>query len=56
MSSSKSKYKIGDEKYVLKQGDSIYFDSTKPHAFRNPGKDTAVAIWTGTPWGPVDES
>ncbi|MFP3390708.1 helix-turn-helix domain-containing protein [Brevibacillus sp. SIMBA_040] len=47
---------IGDEKYVLKQGDSIYFDSTKPHAFRNPGKDPAVAIWTGTPWGPVDES
>ncbi|GIO07007.1 hypothetical protein J31TS6_30350 [Brevibacillus reuszeri] len=34
----------------------LNFDSTKPHAFRNPGKDTAVAIWTGTSWGPVDES
>lgn len=47
---------IGDETYLLKQGDSIYFDSTKPHAFRNPGTEPAIAIWTGTPWVPIDES
>ena len=45
---------IGDETYLLKQGDSIYFDSTHPHAFRNPGNLPAVAIWTGTPWEPVN--
>ncbi|MED1794796.1 helix-turn-helix domain-containing protein [Brevibacillus nitrificans] len=47
---------LGDEKILLKQGDSIYFDSTKPHAFRNPGDTPAVAIWTGTPWVPIDEN
>lgn len=45
---------IGEETYLLKQGDSIYFDSTHPHAFRNPGDCPAVAIWTGTPWEPIN--
>lgn len=45
---------IGDEKYLLKKGDSIYFDSTYPHAFRNPGTSPAIAIWAGTPWEPIN--
>ena len=46
---------IGNESYLLKQGDSIYFDSTHPHAFRNPGETPSIAIWTGTPWEPINE-
>ncbi|WP_256815798.1 helix-turn-helix domain-containing protein [Cytobacillus sp. Bac17] len=47
---------IGTQRYLLKQGDSIYFDSTNPHAFRNPGDSQTVAIWTGTPWEPINKS
>ncbi|MEU5404175.1 cupin domain-containing protein [Streptomyces sp. NPDC005963] len=37
--------RTGDEEYVLKQGDSIAFDSLTPHVFRNAGTTTARAIW-----------
>ena len=35
--------------YVLKAGDSISYPSTKPHWYRNPGKETVEAIWIITP-------
>ena len=35
--------------YELSEGDSIYFDSTRPHRFHNPNDTEAVAIWVVTP-------
>jgi quercetin dioxygenase-like cupin family protein len=33
-----------DETFMLEPGDSLYFDSSSPHAFRAVGKKTALAI------------
>lgn len=30
-------YSVGGETYLLHQGDSLLFDATKPHGFKNPG-------------------
>ena len=35
--------------HVLKPGDSISYASTKPHWYRNPGKEAVEAIWIITP-------
>lgn len=35
--------------YFLKKGDSIYFNSSIPHAVKNVGKGKAEAIWVVTP-------
>ena len=35
--------------YVLKKGDSIYFNSSTPHSFRNTGKEETEAVWVITP-------
>ena len=35
--------------HVLKAGDSISYASTRPHWYRNPGKDPVEAIWIITP-------
>ncbi|MFA6358978.1 MAG: XRE family transcriptional regulator [Candidatus Omnitrophota bacterium] len=35
--------------YTLKKGDSIYFNSSIPHTFRNIGKEKAEALWVDTP-------
>jgi len=35
--------------YILKKGDSIYFNSSIPHAFRNIGAEKAEALWVDTP-------
>lgn len=40
---------LNDIVYVLKKGDSIYFNSSVPHAFRNLGKEDAEAVWVVTP-------
>ncbi len=45
---------IEDRRYHLKKGDSIYFDSSYPHSFFNPGQEDAIGIWAGTPWRPLD--
>jgi transcriptional regulator with XRE-family HTH domain len=37
--------KIEEETYLLREGDSISFESTLPHSFHNPGDKPAVAIW-----------
>lgn len=35
--------------YRLKEGDTIYFDSSRPHRLSNPGDGEAVAIWVVAP-------
>jgi quercetin dioxygenase-like cupin family protein len=40
---------LNKTKYTLKKGDSIYFNSSIPHAFRNLGKLKAEALWVITP-------
>ena len=41
---------LDDTSYVLESGDSIYFESSTPHSFRNPSSiETAEALWIDTP-------
>lgn len=40
---------LNESKYVLKKGDSIYFNSSIPHFFRNIYKGTTEALWVVTP-------
>ena len=35
--------------YLLNPGDSFFFISDKPHAYRNPGNVTTRVIWINTP-------
>ncbi|HXM97391.1 MAG TPA: cupin domain-containing protein [Candidatus Dormibacteraeota bacterium] len=37
------------EHYVLKPGDSLYFESSMPHRWKNPGKVEAWLLWVNTP-------
>ncbi len=40
---------IGGEKHSLKRGDSLYFDASLPHSFKNSGKTEAEAICIVSP-------
>ena len=40
---------LEEEKYVLFQGDSVYFESHVPHRWRNSGEEEAVVVWAITP-------
>jgi transcriptional regulator with XRE-family HTH domain len=40
---------ISNEVHLLKTGDSFYFPSDLPHAYRNPGKTKMRAVWINTP-------
>ena len=40
---------IRDKEYLLKEGDSITFDSSEPHAKVNPGKVRCTCVWANTP-------
>ncbi|CAE6951280.1 MULTISPECIES: cupin domain-containing protein [Pseudomonas] len=40
---------VGTETYILEQGDSYYFDSSKPHRFRNPFDVPAKLVSATTP-------
>lgn len=40
---------IGGERYVLEEGDSVYFSSTIPHAVRLIGDRASKAIWFSSP-------
>lgn len=40
---------IEGEKYILHEGDSIYFDSTKPHIYENYDDNECISIWAMTP-------
>jgi transcriptional regulator with XRE-family HTH domain len=37
------------EHYVLRTGDSLYFESSTPHRWRNPGHSEAWILWVNTP-------
>jgi DNA-binding transcriptional MerR regulator/quercetin dioxygenase-like cupin family protein len=39
----------GDEHYRLKPGDSLYFESSTPHRWRNPGRSESWLLWVNTP-------
>lgn len=39
----------GRERYRLGPGDSMYFESSAFHAWRNPGTDVTVLLWINTP-------
>ena len=38
-----------EEHYKLKAGDSLYFESSTPHRWRNPGKSESWVLWINTP-------
>lgn len=40
---------VGSEVYHLKKGDAYYFDSTRPHRFRNPFEETCEIVSATTP-------
>jgi transcriptional regulator with XRE-family HTH domain/transposase-like protein len=37
------------EHYRLKPGDSLYFESSTPHRWKNPGRSEAWVLWINTP-------
>jgi len=37
------------ERYLLKSGDSLYFESSMPHRWRNPGRTESWILWVNTP-------
>jgi len=39
----------GGEHYRLRQGDSLYFESSTPHRWKNPGRSEACLLWINTP-------
>jgi len=39
----------GKEYYALKQGDSLYFESSTPHRWKNSGRREAWVLWVNTP-------
>ncbi len=39
----------GNEHYHLKPGDSLYFESSTPHRWKNPGRSEAWVLWVNTP-------
>ncbi len=40
---------IGGTNYTLRSGDSLYFDSSTPHEWHNPGKRETLVLWINTP-------
>ncbi|HLV86007.1 MAG TPA: cupin domain-containing protein [Candidatus Sulfotelmatobacter sp.] len=40
---------LGDQQYLLKSGDSFYFESATPHRWRNPGDKETLLLWVNTP-------
>ncbi|MGZ4788631.1 MAG: cupin domain-containing protein [Terriglobales bacterium] len=40
---------IGGREYRLRGGDSLYFDSSIPHEWNNPGKRETLVLWINTP-------
>jgi quercetin dioxygenase-like cupin family protein len=37
------------EHYVLKPGDSLYFESSTPHCWKNSGRSETWLLWVNTP-------
>lgn len=40
---------IESEVFLLHEGDSFHFDSSRPHRYRNPGKSKTIVVWVMTP-------
>jgi DNA-binding transcriptional MerR regulator/mannose-6-phosphate isomerase-like protein (cupin superfamily) len=40
---------LRDEHYLLQPGDSLYFQSSTPHRWKNPGKSESWLLWINTP-------
>lgn len=40
---------VGDQHFVLGEGDSFSFPSSSPHRYRNPGKSVTEVAWVVTP-------
>lgn len=40
---------LNSRRHVLKKGDSIYFNSSSPHSFKNISKGRTEAVWVDTP-------
>ncbi|KJS19802.1 MAG: hypothetical protein VR72_17260 [Clostridiaceae bacterium BRH_c20a] len=40
---------LGEKTYDLEEGDSVYFDASQPHSYRNREKENCVCIWVVTP-------
>ncbi|HKI26105.1 MAG TPA: cupin domain-containing protein [Candidatus Sulfotelmatobacter sp.] len=41
--------KLEGREYLLKPGDSFYFESATPHRWRNPGRNETWLLWVNTP-------
>ena len=41
-------YEVDGTSYTLGAGDTLHFDSRRPHRGHNVGTDTAVELWVGT--------
>ena len=39
----------GKEHYSLRPGDSLYFESSTPHRWKNPGRTETLVLWINTP-------
>lgn len=40
---------VGDQHFLLEEGDSFTFESHTPHRYRNPGNAPAEIVWVVTP-------
>ena len=40
---------LDGEEYLLKPGDSFYFESATPHRWKNPGRKETWVLWVNTP-------
>lgn len=47
--SGKLEFILGNERFVLEQGDSIYYDATLPHSYKNIWKGETVLLAVTTP-------
>ncbi len=40
---------VSDKTALLRAGDSFFFDSARPHQFRNPGSSVTRVVWVNSP-------
>ncbi|HAQ41201.1 MAG TPA: XRE family transcriptional regulator [Clostridiales bacterium] len=40
---------IGEKRYILHEGDSIYFDSSMPHVYESYDENECISVWAMTP-------
>lgn len=40
---------VSDQTAVLNAGDSFFFDSSRPHSFKNPGSRVTRVVWVNSP-------